>query len=93
MDPDNFSSIKLAKDPQIESLIEVFQSCLNKTDNSFEDFTKNLSKSLLPLSDSRKAWVSKLMQLWNSRKIPELTAVDVTENCMQFLSEQRTREA
>ena len=77
--------LKSNRAPEINTLIEALSISLPEN--------KTLQEKLLPLLDSKKAYIKKLNAMWSSRFIPELSADQVQKICVRYYQNQGMNEA
>ena len=82
MDPNLARSIRA---PEIDSLVELLQS-------AFPD-NEQIKSGVLPLLSHKKAYVKTLLEMWDIRIVPPLSAMEIQETCNQFYRDHADQEA
>ena len=82
MDPNLARSLRA---PEIDSLVELLQT-------AFPD-NQQIKTGVLPLLSNKKAYVKTLLEMWDIRVVPPLSAMEIQENCNQFYRDHSDQEA
>ena len=82
MDPNVARSLRA---PEIYSLVELLQT-------AFPD-NQQIKTGVLPLLSNKKAYVKTLLDMWDIRVVPPLSAMEIQQNCNQFYRDYSDQEA
>ena len=82
MDPNLARSVRA---PKIDSVIELLQK-------AFPD-NEQIKTGILPLLSHKKAYVKTLLEMWDIRVIPPLSAMEIQETCHQLYRNHADQEA
>ena len=82
MDPNVALSLRA---PEIDSLIELLQTAFPENEK--------IKTGVIPLLSNKKAYVKTLLDLWDIRIVPPLSAMEVQQICNQFYRDHSDQEA
>ena len=82
MDPNVARSLRA---PEIDSLIELLQTAFPENEK--------IKTGVIPLLSNKKAYVKTLLDIWDIRIVPPLSAMEVQQNCNQFYRDHSDQEA
>ena len=82
MDPNIAKSLRA---PEIDSLIELLQAAFPENEK--------IKTGVIPLLSNKKSYVKTLLDLWDGRKVPPLSAQEVQQICNLFYRDHPDEEA
>ena len=64
------------KEPEIDTLVELLQSAFPENER--------IKKGVIPLLSSKKAYIKILLDKWDARIVPALSAMETQQTCNDF---------
>ena len=71
--------------PEIDTLVELFQSAFPENEK--------IKKGLIPLLSTKKAYIKILLDEWDARNVPTLSAMETQQTCNDFFKNHADHEA
>ena len=82
MDPNVTRSLRA---PEIDTLVELLQTAFPENER--------IKTGVLPLLSNKKAYVKYLLDMWDNRVVPLLSAMEVQQSCNEFYRNHADLEA